>query len=907
MIPEITLVRKTGPNPIMTKRIFLDQEGALKSDGSNCRMVEGIATRAYAASPRDLADCIAACGPDTALALGALKLGTPSPVMIVTKPNLGSTSGAVARTRDSIDYQPGVPAWMLIDFDTKGMPAEVASRIEALRGVWNALVWIAPLLQSAARLSRASTSSGLFRSDTGEQIIGSGGFHFYALVNDGGDVDRFVHALHDQCWLNGLGWHDIGRSGQLLERSLVDRIVGHGERLCFEGAPVIDPPLRQDASKREPVATDGEAVDTRALGKMSAYQQHLLAEAKATSIKNLSGVAAEVRKRHDSALSKNMTALGVTQPAARRQIAARHAGILLPDIELHFDDLEVATVGVVLANPDRFVGETLSDPLEGVDYGRCKAKVLRRGDGSLVIHTFAHGGGLYRLRHDARSALAALDGIPADGIVDHAMSVFALSELEPDELATFAADVAHAAGLPASAVKARIAKEQQERQRAQRQAALAAEDDGRIIRDRPERDGELTPTVTFVDELLAADNSEEPPMRDASGNLVEVRVQEDWALHELSSDGTNAAADGGDAIKAPAEPALVRLTPVAVNMLVERHVRWRIVTKHKEYFGQLTASHVDAFMQLSPSCLPVARAINTAPIISKSGAVIDGGGLDRKSGLVHRIDPLLRACLPSTPPTEQDVRAALKFLMKEWLVDVALDGIGKCVAIMAALTLIERALLPERPAFFVVAPQRGGGKTTLVNMITLAVLGRRAAAASWSHHAEERKKALFSYLRRGVACIAWDNIERGSAISCPHIEKALTAAETSDRVLGVSNVETVPATTVQLFTGNAIGPRGDMASRSLMLALKVDRPDPENRSFEHPDPLGWTKAHRGRIVRALYTLLVAGGLNRPGEPGGEDPVQDLVGPCRLADGARRSPAWHQPRLHRADAGRRGRG
>ena len=201
--------------------------------------------------------------------------------------------------------------------------------------------------------------------------------------------------------------------------------------------------------------------------------------------------------------------------------------------------------------------------------------------------------------------------------------------------------------------------------------------------------------------------------------------------------------------------------------------------------------------------------------------------------------------------------------MKEWLVDVALDDVGKCVAIMAALTLIERALLPERPAFFVVAPQRGGGKTTLVNMITLAVLGRRAAAASWSDQAEERKKALFSYLRRGVACLAWDNIARGSAISCPHIEKALTAAETSDRVLGASNVETVPATTIQFFTGNAIAPRGDMASRSLMVALNVDRPDPENRSFVHPDPIGWTKAHRGRIVHALYTMLVAGALNRP--------------------------------------------
>jgi hypothetical protein len=91
----------------------------------------------------------------------------------------------------------------------------------------------------------------------------------------------------------------------------------------------------------------------------------------------------------------------------------------------------------------------------------------------------------------------------------------------------------------------------------------------------------------------------------------------------------------------------------------------------------------------------------------------------------------------------------LSFLFDEWLVDVALDRVGKSIAIMLALTLLERALLPERPAFFVTAAQRGGGKTTLVHMITLAVLGRRAAAAGWSKDPEERKKAPLLLLSSG--------------------------------------------------------------------------------------------------------------------------------------------------------------
>jgi hypothetical protein len=58
-------------------------------------------------------------------------------------------------------------------------------------------------------------------------------------------------------------------------------------------------------------------------------------------------------------------------------------------------------------------------------------------------------------------------------------------------------------------------------------------------------------------------------------------------------------------------------------------------------------------------------------------------------------------------------------------------------------------------------------------------------------------------------------------------------------------------------------PRGDMASRSFVVSLNVDRPDPENRTFTHADPLAWTQTNRAKILTALYTILVGGILQRP--------------------------------------------
>lgn len=865
MTPEITLIKKCGPDPVMSKRICLDEQGALKSDGAACLMVEGTATRARAETAGALAEHIMRCGSDQAIALGALKVGLPDPAKITVPRSLKAKPGAITRSREFIDYRPGAPAWALLDFDTKGMPAHVAASIEMAGGMWNALLGVAPGLGRAARVSRASTSAGLFRSDTGAQLSGSGGAHHYVLIKDAGDIERFLRDLHDRCWLHGLGWHVIGGAGQLLDRSLVDRMVAYGERLCFEGAPLIAPPLAQDQTKRTPEAFEGEAIDAGlTVPRLTEYERHRVNEVKAASADALGATATEIRNQHDSALAKTISAkFGMPPDSAIRLVTARHRGVLVPYVELDFDRVGMTSVATVLADPERFVGETLADPLEGAEYGRCKAKVMRAADGELLIHSFAHGRAFYLLRHDVRSAKAAIAQAPADGVVDCAMAILATSELETDELTDFAATVAKAAKIGVRAVMARIVKERRAREQAKRKATLDSEADGRIIRPRPEPDGELMPTVTLLDQILAADQREEPPMRDSSGNLVEVRVREPWALHLLTADGTNGDAGDIEALQAPAEPGLVQLTPVGVELLVERYVRWLAQRRDTSYFAALPRPFVDALMQFSPSDIPIARAINTAPLISMSGNAIDGVGLDRDTGLVHRIDPHLRACLPTEPPTEQEVRAAMTFLFDEWLVDVALDRAGKSVATMLAMTLIQRALLPERPAFFVTAGQRGGGKTTLVNMITLAALGRRASAAGWSDRAEERKKALFSYLRQGVACLAWDNIARGSAISCPHIEAALTACETSDRVLGVSRVETVPSTTVQIFTGNSITPRGDMASRSLMLALSVDRPDPENRRFAHADPLAWTQANRPKIVRALYTLLIAGAVNRP--------------------------------------------
>src|SRR4051812_3182987 len=278
----------------------------------------------------------------------------------------------------------------------------------------------------------------------------------------------------------------------------------------------------------------------------------------------------------------------------------------------------------------------------------------------------------------------------------------------------------------------------------------------------------------------------------------------------------------------------------------------------------LPASFVDHFVDYRDSQMPQVANVVTAPMVLPDGSLFAPDGLDRDSRLYFAIEPALRSLIPNDVSREA-TGDALDFLCNAWLCDVAASFEGKCILIAAALTIIERALLAERPAFFVSAGRRGGGKTTAITMLVLAVTGLKPLAAAWSKNEEERRKAFLSYLSQALPVIVWDNLGNGEMVACKFFDALLTSETYSDRVLGATEQRVVPSSTIHLFSGNNVGPKGDTASRSFKARLEVTRPDPENRDFAHADPEAWTLDHRGRILQAMYTILLGNEQLQPGK------------------------------------------
>ena len=123
---------------------------------------------------------------------------------------------------------------------------------------------------------------------------------------------------------------------------------------------------------------------------------------------------------------------------------------------------------------------------------------------------------------------------------------------------------------------------------------------------------------------------------------------------------------------------------------------------------------VHHFVRRDDDALPIMNAVATLPIVLPDGVILSGLGLNRDRGIVFRVGTKLDALIPEISDCKPSAVAdAMHFLVNEWLCDVAADYRGKCILTCAiAATIIERTELSERPAFFVSAGQRGGGKTT---------------------------------------------------------------------------------------------------------------------------------------------------------------------------------------------------
>lgn len=335
-------------------------------------------------------------------------------VEIVTEAALRNRPGAVSRTRKYFSFRPA-PSIMLLDHDPP--PNVPPLTDDQLR---DSLIRACPELAAAPMAAQASASSFIYDGD--RQLRGPGGWHLYVAVADGSDIERSGKALYENCWRLGAGYFVVSKSGQLLDRNLVDASVWQPERLDFAHGALCVQPLVQ---RRPPVKlwnANASLFDTRRIVKTTTEEEEIVSKNRAAARRVVDIERIRVRGEYRVRQVAELAASGIG--ADQAEVIIDHAldrNALLGDFPLTTVAGERVTVADVLASKAKFHAARFADPLEP-DYrgDRRIAYANLYGGGGPYIFSHAHGGRRFALYPQPRTLQLQRGELPrlADRVID---------------------------------------------------------------------------------------------------------------------------------------------------------------------------------------------------------------------------------------------------------------------------------------------------------------------------------------------------------------------------------------------------------------------------------------------------------------------------------------------------------
>lgn len=251
--------------------------------------------------------------------------------------------------------------------------------------------------------------------------------------------------------------------------------------------------------------------------------------------------------------------------------------------------------------------------------------------------------------------------------------------------------------------------------------------------------------------------------------------------------------------------------------------------------------------------LPALAGVVELPVLRPDGSFHIAHGYDEVTRLYHWHRGAAYPAIPDSPTADQLAGAVA--LVDELLCDFPWDTTADRANAWALLvTPLVRAIVGQVPMALIDAPEPGTGKGLLVKACSIVTTGHAAALMSMPPHDEELEKKITAILAAGQTVVVFDNVE--GTIRSAALAAALTADTWQGRILGRSEMTTVPNRATWAATGNNIDVGGDLARRCYRIRLDARQAQPWLRTgFRHPDLERWAQRSRGDLLVALCTIV----------------------------------------------------
>jgi hypothetical protein len=384
-----SLITAQTPKRI-SKAFSLDADGALvKAPGGP--LVHGTVQTQHLDTMTAFAALLETLTPAQALCFGVT--GRESAV-IVPKKDLDAHPGAICRTREHFTW-PNGSGLMLLDYD----PAEGA-QAEPLDTLIERISGAVPEIADAPMVALPSASSCIWHGDT--ELRPTRGYHLFVQVAQASDIPAIGEILTKRLWIAGHGYIALSKSGQMLQRTLVDASVWQPERLSFDGGSECGPGLEQ--RRGNPVILNAGQPPMQTLAALNTfdegeYKRSVNAAKKEAMPESGVIMAAWTDERLDEWDHANPTATdeqrqdmdGTFRQAVRKKT-------LMGDFPLLTSTGKVVTVAEIMDDAQRWDGTRFHDPLERAYTNDSRIAVAKlRVSGRPYIYSHAHGGQRYTL------------------------------------------------------------------------------------------------------------------------------------------------------------------------------------------------------------------------------------------------------------------------------------------------------------------------------------------------------------------------------------------------------------------------------------------------------------------------------------------------------------------------------
>lgn len=302
------------------------------------------------------------------------------------------------RTREDMTWGhcPGV---IMLDYDPPKL-SEAMDKYDLI----DALGQACPFLKNVEMFWLPSSSSFIENENTGENLTTISGQRIYIVAKDASEIPEIGKEIFERLWLKGYGRFDVSKSGGALNRTLVDGTVWRPEGLDFVGGALTAYPLKQKKLKGQIIKGTKKCVSLADIVPLDASERRDLERIKKEKKREVQNDCVlkkeewqkQMIKKH---LGEDFDEENENHWRLRAQIlAATIDNNLYEDFTLQTENGKEVTVAEILDNPAIYNETRFADPLEP-DYRNDKRIAWAKLDVERpFIHSFAHGGKLYRLK-----------------------------------------------------------------------------------------------------------------------------------------------------------------------------------------------------------------------------------------------------------------------------------------------------------------------------------------------------------------------------------------------------------------------------------------------------------------------------------------------------------------------------